>query len=102
MPDISLFDLLDARAAAQVAFERARAEAAETELAAAIAAGTTFVYDQTVPTDTWYINHNLNRRYPDVNIVIDGDKVSADIHYTDDNNLIVTFTIPLAGTARIN
>jgi len=71
-------------------------------VAAAIAAGAAFTFTQVAPAQNWYVQHNLNRPAPDVNISVAGEKVSADVSYTDNNNLIVLFTTPVAGVAQIN
>ena len=64
--------------------------------------GTTFVFTQMVASSTWTINHNLGKR-PSVSVVTSGgDEVIGDVHYIDDNNLIVTFTFMFAGVAYLN
>ena len=61
-----------------------------------------FVYNQSIESASWTINHNLNYQYPTVR-VFDGDQeVFGDVTYTDSNNLTINFVGPQSGTATIN
>jgi len=61
-----------------------------------------FNYTQMVPNNTWVIQHNLNF-YPNVTVVDSaGTIVEGEIHYTDTNNLTVTFTSAFSGNAYLS
>lgn len=61
-----------------------------------------FVFNQAIPSDTWNITHNLGKR-PSV-VVIDsaGSSVEGLVTYTDDNNIILTFSAEFTGDAIFN
>lgn len=51
----------------------------------------TYVHDQGSPSDTWEVQHNLNKN-PSVTIVDSiGMVVHGDIEYVDKNNVTITF-----------
>jgi hypothetical protein len=60
-----------------------------------------FSFDQTVPSASWVINHNLNR-YPTV-VVKDsaGTVVVGTVTYDDENTISLSFTGGFAGTAYL-
>jgi hypothetical protein len=61
-----------------------------------------FVFTQDVPSDTWNINHGL-QKFPSVTVVLStGQKGYADISYIDENNLTVKFAGDESGKAYIN
>lgn len=64
---------------------------------------TTFVFEQAIASDTWVINHNLNKR-PSIIVVdtLDRVQVPDDIYYNSDNNMTVTFLAAFAGKAYLN
>lgn len=56
-----------------------------------------FTYNQIVPSNSWVINHNLNK-YPVVVVVDSGNSVFiGDITYTDVNNLTINFSSTFGG-----
>lgn len=61
-----------------------------------------FVYVQHEPSDTWIIEHNLNK-YPSVTIMDSANSVMiGDIKYINENKLEVKFTSSPTGTAVLN
>jgi hypothetical protein len=62
----------------------------------------TFVYTQSVPSDTWTIEHNLNK-FPSVSVVnINNILMYGEVTYIDPNNLTVTFSGGFSGKAYMN
>ena len=67
--------------------------------AAGVAGEYTFV--QSTPALTWTIQHNLNL-HPAVRAVnMANDLVDAEVHYSDRNQVVLTFPTPFAGTAYL-
>lgn len=63
---------------------------------------TTFIYEQAQASDTWYIQHNLNK-YPSVEIVdSSGKKFFPEVQWVDENNIIVTMNGATTGKAYLN
>tara|TARA_R110000796_G_C14246568_1_gene397980 strand:- start:62 stop:385 length:324 start_codon:yes stop_codon:yes gene_type:complete len=61
-----------------------------------------YVHSQEMVSDTWTVNHNLNK-YPSVTIVDSGDNVLyTEIEYIDVNTLEVRFEASTSGKAYIN
>lgn len=61
-----------------------------------------FVYIQDPAALVWNIQHNLNK-YPSVRVEDPaGNDVIGMVDYTDLKNLVITFGIPIAGTAYLN
>ena len=61
-----------------------------------------YTHSQLVASQTWTIQHNLNKR-PSVTVVDDGDNVIfADVKYTNENSLTITFTGATSGKAYLN
>ena len=62
----------------------------------------TFVYTQSVPSDIWEIEHNLNK-FPSVSVVnINNILMYGEVTYIDTNNLTVTFSGGFSGKAYMN
>ena len=62
----------------------------------------TYIYDQTVPSSVWTIEHNLEK-FPAVNIVDSaGTEVIGAIDYIDINTVVITFTGAFSGRAFFN
>ena len=64
-----------------------------------------YIHTQSVPSDTWTIDHNLGR-YPvsDVNVEIGGvlQKIMPQsVVYTDENQVVISFTNEFIGIARL-
>ncbi|MBS3993820.1 MAG: hypothetical protein KGZ87_08895 [Bacteroidetes bacterium] len=61
-----------------------------------------FIHTQTIPSDTWSINHQLNK-YPSVTIIDTiGNEIEGSVLHLDNNNLTITFSVVLIGTAVLN
>ena len=66
------------------------------------AADTNYVHSQDLPSDTWTITHNLDKR-PSVTLVDSaGTVMYADVSYVDDNSVTASFSVPVAGFAYVN
>lgn len=62
----------------------------------------TYMFEQAIPSDTWEIQHNLNK-YPSVSIVDSaGSIVMGDVLYVDTNKVILTFSGQFNGKAYLN
>lgn len=62
----------------------------------------TYTFEQAIPSDTWEIQHNLNK-YPSVSIVDSaGSIVMGDVLYVDTNKVILTFSGQFNGKAYLN
>lgn len=61
-----------------------------------------YVHDQSTPSDTWVINHNLGRR-PAVVSVIDtaGTEVHGGVSHPSSTQTVLTFSAPFSGKARL-
>lgn len=60
-----------------------------------------FIQTFNVPSAVWVIHHNL-MTYPVVTTVdLNGDEVIGDVTAPDINTVVVTFVMPMAGTARL-
>lgn len=62
----------------------------------------TLNYQQTTPSTSWVINHNLGYK-PSVEVFNTGSQaIDADIVHTSLNQTVVSFTVAIAGFARLN
>lgn len=62
----------------------------------------TLVFVQDEASDTWTIEHNLEK-FPSVTVVDSAnDVVVGDIEYVDENNLVLKFSGPFSGKAFLN
>ena len=63
----------------------------------------TYTYEQGIASNTWVINHNLNKR-PSIIVVdtLDRVQVPDDIYYNSDNTMTVMFLAAFAGKAYLN
>lgn len=60
-----------------------------------------FEFTQVSATDTWVINHNMNRR-PSVTVYDTANEVVlGSVVYDSLNTLTITFSVPVAGTAHL-
>lgn len=62
-------------------------------------------YLQTIQSDTWVINHNLNR-FPNAAVVLtttgyEGKRVEPTITYPNENQMILSFSAPYTGSAHL-
>jgi len=61
-----------------------------------------FVFEQGVPSATWTIQHNLNKK-PSVTSVNNNDiQMYGEVTYVDNNNLIINFSAGFSGKAYMN
>ena len=61
-----------------------------------------FVHDQTVLATVWTINHNM-AKFPSVGLIDqNGELMGGIVDHVDNNNLTVTFSVPVMGTATLN
>lgn len=61
-----------------------------------------YTHDQTTPSDTWTINHFLDK-FPSVSIVDSaGTQVEGEVVYESINQLVVTFSGAFSGKAYLN
>jgi len=62
-----------------------------------------FVYDQTITSNTWVINHQLNDQYVNVEVINSSDNVIApsNISFDSDSQLTITFSAAITGKAAI-
>ena len=64
--------------------------------------GRTFIFNQTVSTNTWVINHNLGA-FPAIAVIDSvGNFVIGDIDYTNNVSLTLTFNTAFKGKAYLN
>lgn len=62
----------------------------------------TVVYQQATSNNTWKIKHDMDK-YPAVTVVdTSGNVIIGDLTYTDNNNIMITFSSPISGTAYLN
>lgn len=62
----------------------------------------TYIHQQQVSSNTWTILHNLDC-FPPVQVVDSaGNEVIGDVDYTNNNQLVLTFTSAFAGVAYLN
>jgi len=61
-----------------------------------------FIFNQELSSNTWVINHNLQKR-PSTTIVDTGNnEVEGDVNYSSLNQIIITFSSAFSGTAYLN
>ena len=69
---------------------------------AARAAGQAFVFSQPTPAQEWVINHNLGFR-PSVELLsVGGAEIEGDVLHVSENQTLVSFVMPVAGSARLS
>lgn len=68
-----------------------------------IITSTTFVFEQAIATDTWVINHNLNK-FPSIYVVDTAghSQMPDDIEVNDMNTITVRFLAAFSGFAYLN
>ena len=84
-------------------FEVQDTQPIDVELTLDSGADKTFVYEQGIASDTWVVEHNLNK-YPSVFIVDSSGAVQIpdEIFYNSENAVTITFLAPFAGKAIFN
>lgn len=62
-----------------------------------------FVFEQEIPSDTWHITHNLEKR-PSVTVVDSAGNMQMpdEVTYNDDNTITIKFVGSFAGKAFLN
>lgn len=65
------------------------------------AGGSVYVHEQTEPSATWVINHNVGRKVAVVLYDEDGNVVQSDIEHGSVNQATVTWSSPIAGSALV-
>ncbi len=62
-----------------------------------------FVFEQEIPSDTWQITHNLEKR-PSVTVVDSAGNMQMpdEVTYNDDNTITIKFVGSFAGKAFLN
>ncbi len=62
----------------------------------------TFVFNQSIPSATWDIFHNLDR-FPSVTVIDSSETVViGTVKYTNADNIEITFSAAFSGTAYLN
>lgn len=62
----------------------------------------TFVFEQGIASDTWIINHNLNK-HPSITLAYtNGEEFEAHKEYTSDNQVIISLDSAATGFAYLN
>lgn len=60
-----------------------------------------YIHEQAVSSDSWYIEHNLNR-YPSVTVVDSADtQYEGSVTYINQNELLIEFNSPFTGKAYL-
>lgn len=62
----------------------------------------TFVFNQTVPSDTWVVQHDLGKMPAIVVTDSGGSVVEGDIQYESDLQVTITFSSAFSGIAYLN
>lgn len=66
------------------------------------AAGSRYEHVQASPSDAWTINHNLGVRPVAVTVRSTGGvEVEAQVTHLSDNQCVINFAVPFAGTAHV-
>lgn len=62
----------------------------------------TFTHIQNIPSDTWTVNHQLEK-FPSVSITDSAnDEVIGEVNYVDINTVVIEFSAPFSGKAFFN
>ena len=63
----------------------------------------TFVFEQAIASDTWVIEHTLNKHASFFAVDSSGNvQIPDEIKYVSDNEIVVTFLAPFAGKGYLN
>lgn len=74
----------------------------QTENQTATITSKTFVFEQGIASDTWIINHNLNK-HPSISLAYtNGEQFEAHKEYTSDNQVIISLDSASTGFAYLN
>jgi len=63
--------------------------------------GEPWIFTQVAPSTTWTIHHTLGY-LPEVNVIVGGEEVDADVDYPDVHSVVITFASPQSGTAELS
>lgn len=66
------------------------------------AGGASFQFTQSIPSATWVINHNLDRKVHVTLYDDDGNQILSDIEHGSLNQATVTWSTPTTGSAHIS
>ena len=61
-----------------------------------------YVHEQSSPSATWTVNHNLNKRVAISVVDSAGTAIICDVHYVSDNQVVLTFDAATSGNAYAN
>lgn len=61
-----------------------------------------YVHEQSSPSATWTVNHNLNKRVAVSVVDSAGTAIICDVHYVSDNQVVLTFDAATSGNAYAN
>lgn len=64
--------------------------------------GAGFNFTQSSDSDVWTINHNLGHKPLVQTFTVGGLEVVGEIHHISNNQVTVSFTTPMSGSARLN
>jgi hypothetical protein len=62
--------------------------------------GVGMTFTQAIPASVWTIPHSLGYE-PQVSIIVGNEEVDAEVDYPNNSVVVITFGIPVAGTARL-
>ena len=61
-----------------------------------------YVHEQSSPSTTWTVNHNLNKRVAVSVVDSAGTVIICDVRYVSDNQVVLTFDAATSGNAYAN
>ena len=61
-----------------------------------------YVHEQSSPSTTWTVNHNLNKRVSVSVVDSAGTVIICDVRYVSDNQVVLTFDAATSGNAYAN
>ena len=61
-----------------------------------------YVHEQSSPSTTWTVNHNLNKRVAISVVDSAGTVIICDVRYVSDNQVVLTFDAATSGNAYAN
>lgn len=61
-----------------------------------------YVHEQSSPSATWTVTHNLNKRVAVSVVDSAGTVIICDVHYVSDNQVVLTFDAATSGNAYAN
>mgnify|MGYP003639334591 FL=1 len=73
-----------------------------TSVSVARAADKNYVHEQSSPSTTWTVNHNLYKRVAISVVDSAGTVIICDVRYVSDNQVVLTFDAATSGNAYAN